>query len=112
MQRFVMAAIAVGVFSLASNAVAQDETLYLTTAGGKSMVMGGADPAGTELLVGTGAKPADCPPGHFYTTDASQQMVMKCDDDVRFALAPPEAGATTPSGEPYPEGSMVMTPSQ
>jgi hypothetical protein len=112
MKRIVLAAAAVGVLALVSTAVAQDEKLYLTTAGEKKMVMGGADAAGSELLVGTGAKPADCPPGHFYMTDASQQMVMKCDDDASYALAAPESGAMTASGQPYPEGSMVMTPSK
>ena len=111
MKRFVLAAAAVGVFALASGAFAQDEKLYLTDAAGKKMVMGGSDAAGTELLVGTGAKPAVCPPGSFYTTDASQQMVMKCDDDAKFTLVAPESGAMTASGQPYPEGSMVMTPS-
>ena len=60
------------------------------------MVMGGADVAGTELLIG----------------NASQQMVMKCDDDMQFTLAAPESGAMTAAGEPYPEGSMTMTPAQ
>jgi hypothetical protein len=112
MKRIVLAAAAVGMFALSSGAFAQDEKLYLTEAAGKKMVMGGADAAGTELLVGTGAKPAECPSGHFYTTDASQQMVMKCDDDMQFSLAAPESGAMTATGEPYPEGSMIMTPSQ
>lgn len=41
----------------------------------------------------------------------SQQMVMKCDDDAKFTLAAPESGAMTASNQPYPEGTMVMTPS-
>ena len=42
MKRVVLAA-AVGVIALASGAFAQDEKLYLTTAGEKKMVMGGAE---------------------------------------------------------------------
>jgi hypothetical protein len=64
------------------------------------------------VLMGTGAKPADCAAGEYYMTDASQQMVMKCDDDARFTLSDITAGAMTAAGEPVPEGSKLMTPAQ
>ena len=39
--------------------------------------MGGTfGPEGSELLIGTGSKPADCAAGRFYTTDASQLDVI------------------------------------
>jgi hypothetical protein len=112
MKKALLAAVAVGVMTLASGASAQDdEKMWLSTQDGKQMIMGGDTAEGSELLVGTGAKPADCPAGHYYTTDASQQMVMKCDDDSMFSLSDPESGATMSSGEPYPEGSKILTPS-
>jgi hypothetical protein len=112
MKKVLLAAIAVGVMVLNSTVFAQDdEKMWLSSAGGKRMVMGGTmGPEGSELLVGTGAKPTDCPAGSFYTTDASQQMVMKCDDDAQFTLSAPESGAMMPDGQPYPEGSMIMNP--
>jgi hypothetical protein len=112
MKKIVLAAVAVGALACVSAASAQDdEKVWLSTQSGKQMIMGGGGPAeGTELIVGTGVKPADCPPGHYYTTDSSQQMVVKCDDDARFSLTNPEAGATMGSGEPYPTGSKILTP--
>ena len=110
MKRVLLAAVAVGALALASSASAQDEKMYLSTTDGKQMVMGGSNTDGTELLVGTGAKPADCPAGSFYTTDASQQMVMKCDDDAQFNLEAPASGTMMSNGQPYPEGTMLMRP--
>ena len=111
MKKVMLAAFAVGALALASSGFAQDEKMWVSTSGGKHTVMGGTfGPEGSELLVGTGAKPADCPAGHFYMTDASQQMVMKCDDDAQFSLTAPESGAMMANGEPYPEGSMIMNP--
>jgi hypothetical protein len=75
------------------------------------MVMGGLNAEGTELMMGeAGKKPANCPAGRFYTTDASQQMVMACTDDAKYSLAAPESGAMMANGKPYPEGSMIMNP--
>jgi len=111
MKRIVLVAAAAGLFALASAASAQDEKMYLTTNGGTQMVMGDGSADGTELLIGTGAKPAECAVGSYYTTDASQQMVMKCDDDSQYSLATPESGVMMADGQPYPEGSMIMTPS-
>ena len=112
MKRVVFSIAAVSVFALSGGAFAQDQLshdgLYLVAAGEKHMVMGGADAAGTELHVGAGGKPDPCPPGHFYTTDPSQRMVMRCDDDMEFALAAPESGEMMPTGMPYPEGAMIM----
>ena len=114
MQNVLLAAAAVGILALGTTAFAQDdEKMWLSNADGKHTVMGGTfGPEGSELLVGTGAKPGDCPAGSFYTTDASQQMVMKCDDDAKFTLAAPESGSMMADGKPYPEGSMIMAPSQ
>jgi hypothetical protein len=109
MQKIVAAA-AVGLLALTAASYAQDEKMYLTTQGGKSMVMGGGTTEGSEVLVGTGAKPADCPAGQYYMTDASQQMVMACDTDAAFSLAAPANGEMMANGEAYPEGSMIMTP--
>jgi hypothetical protein len=111
MKKVLLTAAAVGL-ALGSTGFAQDnEKMWLSTADGKQTVMGGTfGPEGSALLVGTGAKPADCPAGSFYTTDASQQMVMKCDDDAQFNLTAPESGATMADGQPYPEGSMIMNP--
>ena len=113
MRKIMLAAVAVGALACVSGASAQDdEKVWLSTQGGKHMIMGGGAPAeGWELIVGTGAKPADCPAGHYYTTDASQQMVMKCDDDSKFTLADPESGATMSDGQAYPAGSKILTPS-
>jgi len=111
MKKVVLAAAAAGVLALVSAAVAQDdEKVWLSTQDGKQMIMGGANTEGSELIVGTGAKPADCPAGHYYTTDSSQQMVMKCDDDARFSLTDPESGAMMSDGKPYPTGSKILTP--
>ena len=112
MRKIMLAAVAVGALACVSGASAQDdEKVWLSTQGGKQMIMGGGAPAeGNELIVGTGAKPADCPAGHYYTTDASQQRVLKCDDDSKFSLTDPESGATMGSGEPSPTGSKILTP--
>jgi hypothetical protein len=112
MKKVMLASVAVGVLALGSTGFAQDdEKMWLSNADGKRTVMGGTfGPEGSELLVGTGAKPADCPAGSFYTTDASQQMVMKCDDDAQFNLTAPESGTMMSDGKPYPEGSMIMNP--
>ena len=112
MKKFLLAAAAVGIFALGSTSFAQDdEKMWLSTAGGKHMVMGGSmGTDGSELLMGTGSKPADCAAGRFYTTDASQQMVMACDDDAKFSLSAPESGTMMADGKPYPEGSMIMAP--
>jgi hypothetical protein len=114
MKKVLLAAAAVGIFALGSTAFAQDdEKMWVSTAGGKHVVMGGTfGPEGSELLIGTGAKPADCAAGRFYTTDPSQQMVMACDNDAQYTLSPPESGVTMADGKPYAEGSMIMAPVQ
>ena len=109
MRKVLLAAVAAGAMSFAASAVAQmDEKVYLSLGAGKHTVVSGGNE--TEVLVGTGGKPADCPPGSFYMTDSSQQMVRACDDDAQYSLAAPESGATMADGQPYPEGAMVMTP--
>ena len=111
MNKALLAAVAAGIVSFAAvGALAQDEKLYLSTNAGKSTVLGGAAPH--VVLMGTGAKPAECAPGEYYMTDASQQMVMRCDDDARFTLSDITAGAMTAAGEPVPEGSKLMTPAK
>lgn len=110
MQKVFLAAVAVGALAFASAASAQDETWHMSTVDGKMMIQGGSANASTELLVGAGAKPADCPAGSFYTTDASQQTVMKCDDDSSFSLNDPESGATMSDGTAYPAGSKILKP--
>ena len=111
MKKVMLAAVAVGILALGSTGFAQDEKMWLSTAGGKHTVMGGTfGPEGSELLMGSGSKPADCAAGRFYTTDASQQMVMKCDDDAQYNLIAPESGAMMSDGKPYPEGTMMMNP--
>jgi len=111
MNKALLAAVAAGIVSFAAvGALAQDEKLYLSTNAGKSTVLGGAAPH--VVLMGTGAKPAECAPGEYYMTDASQQMVMRCDDDAQFTLSDITAGAMTAAGEPVPEGSKLMTPAK
>ena len=110
MKRTLLAALAVGTIVVATSAFAEDATWYLSSVEGKQMIQGGANTTGTELLVGTGARPADCPAGSFYTTDASQQMVMKCDDDAKFTLSDPESGTMMSDGQAYPTGSKILTP--
>ena len=99
---------------LAGAAYAADtEKMYLSNMGGKHMVMGGSNAQGTELMMGeSGKKPSNCPAGSFYQTDSSQQMVMACDNDAKYSLTAPESGAMMANGKPYPEGSMMMSPSQ
>src|SRR4051812_31066197 len=108
MKKALLVAVAAGAVSFAAaGALAEDEKLYLTTNSGKATVLGGAAPH--TVLMGTGAKPADCPPGEYYMTDSSQQMVMKCDHDEKFSLSNIVAGAMT-AGVPVPEGSKEMKP--
>lgn len=112
MKKALFAAAALGALAM-SSAYAADEKMYLSTMQGKHMVMGGANTEGSEVVMGeSGAKPANCPAGSYYMTDSSQQMVMACDDDAKFSLSAPESGAMMSNGEPYPEGSMMMTPAQ
>jgi hypothetical protein len=90
---------------------ADTEKMYLANMGGKHMVMGGMNAQGSEVMMGeAGKKPANCPAGSYYMTDSSQQMVMACDNDAKYALSAPESGAMMANGKPYPEGSMMMTP--
>jgi hypothetical protein len=90
---------------------ADTEKMYLSNMGGKHMVMGGMNAQGSEVMMGeAGKKPANCPAGSYYMTDSSQQMVMACDNDAKYALSAPESGAMMANGKPYPEGSMMMTP--
>src|SRR4051794_36752152 len=112
MARILIASAAVTLLALTSGGFAADtEKMYLTTVKGKHMVMGGLDAAGTELLVGqAGKKPANCPAGSFYTTDPSQQMVIACESDAKYALSAPETGEMMANGKPYPAGSKIMTP--
>jgi len=91
---------------------ADTEKMYLSNMGGKHMVMGGSNAMGSEVMMGEGQKPANCPAGGYYMTDSSQQMVMACDNDTRYSLSAPESGAMMANGKPYPEGSMMMTPSK
>lgn len=114
MKRFVAAVAGIGLLALSSAGFAADtEKMYLSKSNGKTMVMGGTNAEGTELIMGeAGKKPAKCPAGSFYTTDASRQMVMACDNDAKYALSKPESGAMMANGKPYPEGSMMMTPSK
>lgn len=108
MKRALLTVFAAGAVSFAAaGALAEDEKLYLTTVAGKATVLGGAAPH--TVLMGTGAKPGDCPPGEYYMTDSSQQMVMKCDHDEKFSLSDLTAGAMA-AGVPVPEGSKEMKP--
>ena len=72
-----------------------------TTSGGTGMEMPVIQEEGF-------AQPADCPEGSFYMT--SETTVAACDDDAMvFDLAEPEEGSMMASGEPWPEGAMMMT---
>ena len=114
MRMVIAATAAITLMALASSGYAADtEKMYLGTMNGKHMVMGGMNSEGTELMMGEpGKKPSNCPTGSFYTTDASQQMVMACDTDAKYALTAPEAGAMMANGKPYPEGTMMMNSTQ
>lgn len=114
MYKVLATVIVVSSFAVLSTALAADtEKMYLSKSNGKTMVMGGMNSEGSELMTGeAGKKPANCPAGSYYTTDASQQMVMACADDSKFSVAAPESGEMMANGKPYPEGSMVMKPAQ
>ena len=62
------------------------------------------------------AKPegeSDLEPFWVYPTAlSSQQVVMACDTDAKYALTIPESGAMMADGTPYPEGTMMMHPVQ
>ena len=109
-----MLATVVSSFAMTMGAYAADtEKMYLSNQGGKHMVMGGSNAMGTEVMMGQGGqKPANCPPGGYYMTDSSQQMVMACDNDMKYALSAPDSGAMMANGKPYPEGSMMMQPAK
>jgi hypothetical protein len=114
MRMLIAATAAVTFTALTSGGYAADtEKMYLSTMNGKHMVMGGMNAEGTELMMGeAGKKPANCPAGSFYTTDSSQQVVMACDNDAKYALTAPESGAMMADGKAYPEGTMMMNPAQ
>jgi hypothetical protein len=78
--------------------------------GGTKLVVGPANPEGTELLMAEGdAAPANCPAGSFW--QATDGSIVACDDaTAMFDLQAPEQGATMPNTEPYPENAMLMIP--
>ena len=105
MKKVVLAMAAVSVFALSGGAFAEDpfsRGLYMVAAGEKKMVMGGAGCGADELHVGAGGKPDPCPPGHFYLSAPSEQMVKRCDDDMNFALAAPESVTRGRLARPIP----------
>jgi hypothetical protein len=112
MKKILFAATALAMLTASVSYAADAEKMYLSNMGGKHMVMGGSNAMGTEVMMGEGAKPANCPAGDFYMTDSAQQMVMACDSDMKYSLMAPESGAMMADGKPYPEGSMMMGPAK
>jgi hypothetical protein len=60
------------------------------------------------LLEENGAAPANCPAGSFY--QAADGTIVACDGGAFFDLAAPEPGVLMPSGDPWPENAMLLTP--
>lgn len=55
------------------------------------------------------AAPADCPEGSYYRT--GEGTVAACGEGgAMFDLAAPGEGMMMPSGDPWPENTMMMTP--
>jgi hypothetical protein len=60
------------------------------------------------LLEENGMAPADCPAGSFYQT--ANGTIVACEGGAFFDLAAPEPGVLMPSGDPWPENAMILTP--
>jgi hypothetical protein len=55
------------------------------------------------------AVPADCPEGSFFRS--GENTVTACGEGgAIFDLASPEEGTMMPSGDPWPENTMLMAP--
>jgi hypothetical protein len=94
----------------ASAAQAQDKGgLYMsTTANGDQMIMGGDMAEGARVLEGSnGAAPSECPAGSFYR--ASETTVVACEGGTVYTLSEPGEGMMMSDGNPYPEGSMLLS---
>jgi hypothetical protein len=105
-------AIAAATALMASAAYAQVETepYWVQTDAEGAKIYNEENSEGFPLLEGENfAAPADCPEGSFFRS--GENMVTACGEGgATFDLAEPEAGSMMPSGDPWPENAMVMTP--
>jgi hypothetical protein len=60
------------------------------------------------LMEENGIAPAECPAGSFYQT--ADGTIVACDGGAFFDLATPAPGVIMPSGDPWPENAMLLTP--
>jgi hypothetical protein len=74
---------------------------------GDWQVFGPDSTDGSDVIVTTdGLKPADCASGAFY--QGPNDSIISCDDDLHFGMVQPETGSMMPSGEPWPQGAMML----
>jgi hypothetical protein len=95
---------------LAGSAVAQDnrEGMYASQDDSGSWWVFGPEGGDGMAVASTndGMRPSDCPAGTYY--EAANDQIAACDDDAMFGMMAPEAGSMMPSGEPWPEGAMML----
>ena len=74
---------------------------------GEWQVFGPDNTTGANVIATTdGLKPADCSAGAFY--QGPNETVISCDANVHFGMVQPETGSMMPSGEPWPQGAMML----
>ena len=96
-----------GLFLAASTANAD---YFIRDANGQKFVVDTTTNAETVLLLEeSGAAPANCPAGSFWQT--ADGRIFACGDAAAtFTLAAPQPGVLMPSGDPWPENTMLMVP--
>lgn len=85
--------------------------VYVDGEGDSVMAFGGKfGTAGARIMGDTSyARPADCPAGSLYWS--AENMLAECDEGgAAYATAAVKSGDMRSSGDPYPEGTFLLTP--
>lgn len=108
----VAAAALIAAGSIAGAQSDTDYDFYVSGNGDERVVTSRTSGQSTPLLMGeNNARPADCPPGHFYIIH--EETIVACDDAaVTFGLVPPPADLAMDDGRPFDQDTALMQPLQ
>lgn len=103
-------AIAAALLASAAHAQVEMESWWLQTYAEGAVIHGPDKNEGVPLLEEENfAVPNPCPEGSYYRS--GENTVTQCGDaGASFGLAEPDAGSMMPTGDPYPEGAMLLWP--
>jgi hypothetical protein len=120
MKKILAATVAVAALAFGPSAFAQmeqeGEWFVIDQQGGSKLVIGPANPEGSELLMAEGdARPADCPSGSFF--QMADGTIVSCDDETAFfdlrestAEELSNIQENIVNTEPYPETAQTLIP--